>query len=288
MRNLLVVGMLLATTHAFADPKAIEKAVKTNLTELAKMSDDDKLAFTKDAIVIQERGTVVDFKEGRDGCVSGALANAFYGCVQADIKHAPGAVTSGTAGELGWFQAPFVQTMSGEDPDGNPVKSKTTYRIGGVIVKDGKDWKIAAAMYVATLSDKELFKKYLSDLPKGEPTLSGDKKLAGVVAGWFKTGFAPNAAKTGTLIASGTSPTEYKTAAAATKLATSWDKLKIVPAAIEAKLLAGGKIAWVVAEVTLPRKGGKGVSMRLVAIVVPDGDGWRWVSLMYQPPSELG
>ena len=156
------------------------------------------------------------------------------------------------------------------------------------MIKDGKDWKIAAALYVATMSDKDLFKTRQLDMPKGDPTLKGDKKLAGVVADWFKTGFAANAAKAGTLLASGTSPTEYKTAAAAAKLVASWDKLKIAPYEIEAKLLAGGKIGWVTAEVKLPRKGGKAVAMRLVAILVPDGDGWRWVSLMYQPPSDLG
>lgn len=288
MRYLVVVGMLMFAAPAIADPKAIEKAVKTNLLEIANMSDDDKLAITKDAVIITERGSIVDLKEGRDGCVTGAVANAFYGCQQVGIKHVPGAVTSGTLGDLGWFQVPYVQNINGEDPDGNPVKSKARYRAGGIVIKDGKDWKIAAALYVPMMSDKDLFKTLVLDMPKGEPKLTGDTKLAAVVAGWFKTGFAPNAAKAGTLLASGTSPAEYKTAAAATKLAATWDKLKIAPYQLDAKLLAGGKVGWVVADVKLPRKGKGAVGMKLVVIVIPDGDGWRWVSMMYQPPSELG
>lgn len=288
MRHLLIVGILLAAAPAIADPKAIEKAVKTNLLEIAKMSDDDKLAITKDAVIITERGSLVDLKEGRDGCVTGAVANAFYGCQQTTIKHAVGAVTSGASGDVGWFQALYVQNITGEDPDGKPVKSKAKYRAGGIVIRDGKDWKIAAAIYVAMMSDKDLFKTMALDMPKGEPTLLGDKKLAGVVAGWFKTGFAGNAAMQGMLLASGTSPSEYKTGAPATKLAATWDKLKIAPYQVEAKLLAGGKVGWVTVEVKLPRKGGKAIGMKLVAIVIPDGDGWRWVSLMYQPPSELG
>jgi hypothetical protein len=290
MRTVVVVAavVLFGSSPAFADGKAIEKAVKTNLLELARLSDDDKLAITEDAIVINERGLPIDLGE-HDGCVSGAVANSFYGCVQADIKLVPGAVTSGFAGDVGWFQAPYTEVVSGEDEDGKASTQKSAYRIGGVAVKVGKGWKIAAAMYVATMTDKELLATGATSMPKGDPTLSGDAKVAGVVAGWFKTGFAPAAAKTGTLIASGTSAPEYAQGAAATKLVQRWDRLKLAAVSVDAKLLAGGKVGWVTVDVRLPRKGGKGaVSMQLVAIVVPDGGSWRWVSLMYQGPSSLG
>ena len=109
----------------------------------------------------------------------------------------------------------------------------------------------------------------------------------GLVAGWFPSGFVGAAAKTGTLVASGTSPTEFKTAAAATQLAKSWDALKLGATKIEATSLAGGAIAWVKAEVRMPRKT-KAVSMTLFAILVPDGTSWKWVSLQYQPAFQLG
>jgi hypothetical protein len=140
---------------------------------------------------------------------------------------------------------------------------------------------------VNTISDKKLLAGTSGTPASGAPKLTGDKKLAGVVAGWFSTGFAPNAAKKGMLIASGTSPTEVKSGAGATTLAKSWDKLKLGATAVDAQLLADGKVGWVTADVMLPRKNNKGaVSMKLAAIVVPDGDSWRWVSLMYQSGGE--
>jgi hypothetical protein len=293
VRNLVLVAavVLLGSSSAHADRKAIEKVVKTNLAGLAKLADDDALAITRDAIVIDEHGEQVDLSE-HDGCVSGAVSNAVYGCVQAEIKHVPGAITSGFAGDVGWFQAPYTQIQTDEDYVGNPTVYKSAHRIGGVAVKVGKGWKIAAALYVAPMTDKELLASGNATVPEGDPPLTGDAKLAGVVAGWFETGFAPAAARTGatgTLIASGTSAAEYKQGAAATKLAQSWDKLKLVAVSVDAKVLAGGKIGWVTADVRLPRRGGKGaVAMKLVAIVVPDGDGWRWVSLMYQGPWSVG
>lgn len=288
MRHLLVAGAVLLSTDAIADSKAIEKAVKTNIVQIGKLANDDKLAITTDALLVGVRGTVIDLSE-KDGCVTGAVANHFYGCVQASIDHKPGAVVSGFDGDVGWFSASYVVTVTGDDPDGNAIKSKETQRISGVIVKSGKDWKIAAAVYQETLSDKDLFARPAADVATGEPKLSGDKKLAAIVAGWFKSGFATNAATKGTLAAAGTAPTEYKTAAAASGLVKSWDKLKLGATEIDAKLLAGGKIGWVNADVRMPRKKGKGaVAMQLILIAIPDGDGWKWVSLMYQPPSELG
>jgi hypothetical protein len=287
MRHFLVAALLLVAAPAAADPKAITAAVKTNLTELGKLSDDDKLALANDPVVITERGTTVNMTE-RDGCVSGAVANSMYGCLQVDIKHLPGTVSAGSDGDVGWFQAPFTAVMTGDDPDGNAINSKAAKRIGGIAIKEGKTWKLAAVQYVETIPDKVLFKRIERDLPKGDPKLTGDQKLASTVAGWFKSGFAGNASTKTPLVASGTAPAEYKTGAAATKLATTWDKLKIVPASIDAKVLANGKIGWVTADVRLPRKSGKSVAMRVAIVVIPDGDGWRWVSIMYQPPTFIG
>ena len=84
---------------------------------------------------------------------------------------------------------------------------------------------------------------------------------------------------------SGTSSAEFKTGDAATKLAASFDKLKLGATTVEAKLFANGAVGWVVADVTMPRKNGKGaVEMKLAVVVVPDGTSWRWVSMQYQFP----
>lgn len=287
MRHALAATILLASSAALANPKAIEKTAKTSITELAALHDNSALNFASDAIVIDQVGSKIDLSV-KDGCVTGAISNAFYGCFQGDVSHKPGTVISGSDGGIGWFLAPYTAVLEGENPEGGPSKpDKRNMRLGGIVTGSGSSWEIVAAMYVNTISDKKMLAGTSGKPASGAPKLTGDKKLAGVVAGWFATGFAPNAAKKGTLIASGTSPTEIKSGAGAATLAKSWDKLKLGATAVEATLLEDGKIGWITADVLLPRKNNKGaVSMKLAAIVVPDGDSWRWVSLMYQSGGE--
>lgn len=286
MRNLLLGAVLVASSAtASADGKAIEKIVKKNVVELATLADDDALEFTKDAIVVDSRGQLIALHptEEDQGCVEGAVANTFYGCAQASIKHKPGAVTSGVAGDIGWFQSPFTASIEPDDPDGKSKPEKLAMRIGGIAMKTGSTWKIVAATYVAPIPDKALLAGTGGEMPKGI-SYRGNKKVGAVVAGWFKTGFAGAAARSGTLLASGTAPAEYKTGAAALGLAKGWDKLKLAPELVDTTVLAGGKVAYAVIRVMLPRKNGKGaVEMRLSIVLVPDGADWKWVSLMYQP-----
>lgn len=284
MRHALAAAILLVSSTAFANPKAIEKTVKMSLTNLAKLADNDELGLRSDAIVLDTIGQRIDLAS-TEQCLSGSVANSFYGCVQASFEHKVGTVLSGTSGDIGWFQVPFTSISTGEDPETNVVHtSKTAVRMGGIITASGKVWTIAAAIYVYPVSDKELFKNAFPVKAVTAPKLIGDKKVAGIVAGWFTSGFAPNAAKKGTLIASGTSASELKSGAAATKLVASWDKLKMYATEIDAKILEGGKVAWVFAKVKLPAKNKKDAAeMNLAAVLLPDGaGGWRWVSLQYQ------
>lgn len=287
MRHALAATILLVSSAALANPKAIEATAKASITELGRLKDDTALKFTSDAIVLDSVGSKIDMSE-TEGCVTGAVSNSFYGCAQATISHKPGTVISGSDGGVGWFVAPYTATIEAENPEGGPsTPDKRSMRLGGIVTGSGSSWQIVAAMYVNTISDKKLLAGTSGKPASGAPKLTGDKKLAGVVAGWFASGFAPNAAKKGTLIASGTSPTELKSGAATAGLVKSWDKLKLGATAVDAKLLADGKIGWVTADVMFPRKNGKGaVPMKLAAIVVPDGDSWRWVSLMYQSGGE--
>ncbi len=263
--------------------------MKSHIVELGKLSDDDALSLTKDAIVINERGSQVDLSE-HDGCVSGAVANSFYGCVQADIKHVPGKLTIGSDGDIGWFQGPFTVAITGDDPDGNAIKTKETHRVAGVAIKDGSTWKIAAIMYVAPIPDSQLFKARERAVPTSA-NVAGQKKIAAVLTGWFPGKFAGFASKKTPLIASGTSQAEFKTAAAATKLVQSWDKLQIQASSIDVKVLPNNAYAWVTAETKLPFKKDKtkAVAMKMVMLIHDDGDGvWRWISIAYQPPFEIG
>ncbi len=286
MRHALVAAILLLSTTALANPKEIAKLAKSSITELAALHDNSDLGFTDDAIVVGNDGSVIDMK-AEDGCVTGSVANAFYGCFQGSVTHKPGTVAAGSDGDIGWFQAPYTAIIEGDNPEGGPSKpEKRAVRLGGVVKKSGSSWQIVAAAYVDPISDKQLVAVLRKPTP-GSFTLGGQKKIAGLVATWVSSGMAANAAKKGTLIASGTSPAELKTGAGAITLAKSWDKLKLRATKADATMLAGNKIAWVRVEVEMPRKGKTDVvGMTLFAVLVPGPDGpndWRWVSLMYQP-----
>lgn len=286
MRHALVAAILLVSTSSFANPKEIEKVAKSSITELASLHDNSALGFTSDAVVIGNDGSVIDMN-AEDGCVTGSVANAFYGCFQGSVTHKPGTVAAGSSGDVGWFQAPYTAIIEGDNPEGGPSKpEKRAVRLGGVVKKSGSSWQIVAAAYVDPISDKRLV-AVLRKPAAEKLSLSGQKKIAGLVAGWFTSGFAANAAPKSTLIASGTSPAEFKTGAGAITLAKSWDKLKLRPTKAGATMLADDKIAWVRVEVEMPRKGKTDVvGMTLFAVLVhgPDGpNDWRWVSLMYQP-----
>lgn len=285
-RSVLPLPLLLVVVPtAAANPKAVEAVVRKNIVELANLADNDVLGYGERAQVIDHMGSSVDM-DSEEACLSGAVANAFYGCLQASVTHQPAKIIVGLDGERGvaWFQAPYTAIVT-SDVEDDAKPTKTAMRTGGIAIKHGKRWQIVAQMYSLLVSDKELLAGTDGKPATGAPTLRGDTKLAGVVAGWFASGFAPNVATTGTVVASGTSRSELKTGPGARKLAASFDELKIDATTVDAKLYAGGAIGWVIADVKMPRKSGKGaVEMKLAVVVVTEGKSWRWVSLQYQFP----
>ncbi|MCX5747235.1 MAG: hypothetical protein NT062_32600, partial [Proteobacteria bacterium] len=85
-----------------------------------------------------------------------------------------------------------------------------------------------------------------------------------------------------TIVASGTSPTEYATGPTARTLAAAWDKLGLRVKSIEATTYGKDHaIGLVVVSVGLPYKQ-KAAPMTLYAIVTRDDKGaWRWSSLQW-------
>lgn len=287
MKRALAIVALLGS-QAAANPE-IAKTVTASIVELGKLADDDKLNLASDAIVIGQMGSAIDLSQ-HDGCTSGAVANSFYGCNQASISHVPGKAIADAAGDVGWFAIPYTVVTEDDDHAGGPLKKwKSPARAGGIVVRTGKRWEIAAIMYTNAIADADLLSKNDGPPVTAAPKLSGHGALAKEVAGWFATGFAPKAATKGTVIASGTAPNELKTGAPAIALAKSWDALKIGATTVDAKLLAGGKVGWIRAAVMMPRKKAAGaVALQLTVVVVPEGAGWRWVAMQYQPTFRLG
>ena len=281
-----MVAIVFLVSTAYADP-AVQALAKKNVVGLGNLADDPELGLADTAVVIDQMGQRIDLAS-EDGCVTGAVANDFYGCNQASHEHKPISVDVGadTAAGVGWFQVPFTVISTFDNFDtGKEEKSKSAMRTSGIAIREGKSWKIVAQLYALLVTDKELLAGTGGKPASGAPKLSGDQGLAKAVAGWFTTGFAPAAATKGNLIASGTSEKEHKTGAAATKLVASFDKLKLGATTIDAKLFAGGKIGWAIVDVMMPRKNGKGaVEMNLAVIAVPEGGTWKWVSVQYQFP----
>lgn len=164
----------------------------------------------------------------------------------------------------------------------NQAATSTPIRINGIAIK-GKPWTIVAASYSEEIADADMIERAGHISPAlAIPTavvVRGDAGLAAAASGWF-SGLAGGASRTDKLVANGTARDEYQTGDRATKLAASWDKLKLGAYKIEARTFGNGGIGFVRAVVGLQVTRAKRiVPMVLAAIAVPIDGGWRWVSL---------
>lgn len=274
------------------DRRAIQKLVETNVHQLAESpdSDDSGLLLAPNAIVVLPHGEPPekvdepDAQQCRTDTVTGAYANHMGCALYTTVRHAPPKPVFSVihpTHRIAWFQAPFTATVSNESPDdGKVTKEKVVKRAGGIAIGSGSTWSIAAIMYTETLPDRALLARV--GVEPGKPAVSGDPVLGAAVAKWIAGGFASNAAQDQKqLVASGTAATEFATEAAAHELAAGWDKLKLSPLRVDAKLLAGGAIGWATAHVAMPRKGRGPVELVLGVVAIPESGGWRWVSLQF-------
>ncbi|MBV8761646.1 MAG: hypothetical protein JO257_30410 [Deltaproteobacteria bacterium] len=267
----LLVGAALAG-GATSSQKAVEALVRKHLASLAAFADDDKLGLAKDPLV-------VGLSEMPPGFPGGIAARLHAD--GPDVTHTVKSVAIGIddAKGVAWVQAPFhfkdEPRVSPESGEGNLwLITEGDMRFGALVIRDGKDWKLAAVDYSTVVPDQELMKGATEQKPT---MVAPTDDAAKAVAGWFKGGLVTHAA-TGTVIASGTSPSEYAVGAAATKLVAKWDKLGLVVEHAEGRMF--GDYAVVQAVVSLPVKG-KSVGMGLFAIVRRDGSDWHWLSLQY-------
>ncbi|HUJ62345.1 MAG TPA: hypothetical protein VLX92_27750 [Kofleriaceae bacterium] len=285
----LVLGGMFAAGVAYAGPKpaspraAIEAILRANIAGLPKFERDaQKLGIEPSTIAYLTTGTRATVDD------NGTFSDNFYGDWQATIEHKPATPTIviDASGELAWFQAPYTIAADSQNPDGKRDVLSWVARLGGIAVRKDGVWHLAVAAYSYTISDRELF----ATEPRGdwdkvatvEPELHGDAALAKAFAGWFASGFAAHAGPAAQLVASGSSPGEFRTGAGALPLVKSWDGLGLYPLAIEATQVAGGKAAIVRADVQIPvKKTGHAARLELFAVVVRDGGDWRWVSLQY-------
>ena len=296
LAGLSLAGVALAAVAAAAQPKPAadpRAAIATTLARAFKSPDnwDGKLReLAPGAILVDRDGGVV--KDGNlgfhtfgdDAFPTNPEESMQVSQVEAQLDRAPVIVADAAAG-TGWFRGTLVYKITNVQVglDGGTLKLP----VSGVVVRDGAGgWKIAALIVTDPLADRDLIARATRRklaLSTAAPKLAGDAALAKEVAGWFATGFTGKGAGGAPRYALGTAPGELGVAAAADKLAASWDKLKLAATAIDAR--AFGPLAFVRAEVQLPlKKGGGAAPLVLGAIAVREAGSWRWVGLQWATP----
>ena len=276
--------LVVVTSFAVATPQATETQVhllvQSHLALTARMSGNDQLLLTKDALV-NVRG--LDLSSDTDDFpISDSVLHSLN-----RITRKLGKLTTGAndATGVGWFQWEYQAHITFESainsmPDVYDVKE----RVGGLAVRDGTTWKLAAVQYSDLKSDAALLadKQNRREALPAQAKLTGDATIAKTVAEWYATGFASNAAGSPNIVVSGSSPGEYAKGAATAKLVKGWDKLKLVVDTLEARSYAGGKAAAVRGVVVWPSKKGKGGTLlHVLVVLVHDGTQWKWVSIQY-------
>ena len=279
----IMVALLSLARFAHADAKQdIEGLVRQHLATIT----DDKAkapAITNDIVMI----VPVHFTSNR-------LVN-WYGAKADQVVQKLGPLTTVVNPEkhVAWFhgtvEANLRLTVCG-DPGcvddklpAHQVRQNKAWRISGIAVDD-KGWKLAAVMWSEVVKDAELMKHVDPDAARDQPAQHGDEAPAKAFASWFTTGsLAAAQSKQALVVANGTSPSELAVgAAAANKLAKSWDALKLWSSQVNSKLFANGAIAFVHGDVWIPGKPKGGIKLELGAIMVPEDGGWKWVSLDFK------
>lgn len=296
MKRLAVLMLVAAAGTAHADKAAdVTALVKKNVEAMAAADDS---AYTKtlakDAVTYDGNGVAFTAKDCKD-CSSEAFKSLYGEYANGKATHKMGklVVQVDEAHGVAWFQGPFDATFKSEggaNPCGPPTAGGTSteqMRVSGVAIDDKGTWKIAAVMYTHPMSDADLIdkaKSYEVKAPGGTTKVTGAKEVATAVQAWFPK--LTSGKSTGkTLVASGSAPGEYfGDAATVNKVAGAWDKLDLAAWNIDARSFGNGAVAFVHADTTMPiKKTSFAAPFALAAIVVKEGDSWKWVSLQFAP-----
>jgi hypothetical protein len=265
-----------ATTRADAK-KEVESLVRTEATTI--LDENAAHAPRIDAIEIYPTTMMSNMRMG------------MYGALADNIVHTVDKLTVVVVGKVAWYHAVVVGSYqlahcnaTGDDCK-KPTKEKTTWRLSGV-ARDEHGWKLAAVMWSKAISDAELFKAAVPDAniggAAGEPP---DPQK--IVRAWFRGGsIAKDISSSALATANGTAPGEISQGAAAGKLATAWDALKMLEIGFSSK--QWDTVAFVSGEVALPvkKKKGQTVIMKLGVVLVQENGNWRWVSINFSPKDE--
>ncbi len=160
-----------------------------------------------------------------------------------------------------------------------PHADKLRVHVSGLAFEQADhDWKMGALAFSVTMPDSELVERLSLVAEPSAPDLVGDAELGKAIAGWFTAGKLATSAAASAM-AAGSAPDEIGSGAAATKLATTWDKMKLLPAKIDAKV--SGRFGTAYALLAWNYKG-KYLLLMLTVIAVHDAAGWKWAVLDFE------
>jgi hypothetical protein len=284
MRFAIVLVWIGSAAVAAADPAstaAVDKVVRANLA--ASFTSHARLAATATAdlafapAVDENRTPWWDDRCGDTFCNDEVML--FGGWIMLGMKPAPvkPRIVVDDAAHVAWFAADLKLIGTLGTGESITVKGAWPLRVTGILVDD-HGWKVAAEKFSLVVPDATLVGK--DDWVPNYGEITGKPSLE--IAAWFPGHLAEHQSARAHAV-NGTAPADVgRDRASMTKLAKAWDKLALVPKSVDVTALAGGKVAWAHATVTLPVKGG--VKILTVGIVaVPEDGGWRWVSLNWSP-----
>jgi hypothetical protein len=261
---------------ALADDKAdVEKLVRKQLSSF-------DTAMTSMSGTIEGAGGFIRAVRHSPDSYKGGNISPTFNKVSGQPSFKPGAITVVVLEDAAWFHG--IGTFTMKTADKKPITETRTMRVSGIARKKDRGWIATGELFAIAVDDKALVedvKKITFKAPTGAATLDGDKTLARTVDRWITAHeFGKSASSAPDVVASGTSPTEHKTGAAAGTLASTWDKLKLLPIEIDAKLVSP-TLGFVIADVAMVMPKGPPAHVVLGAILVKEKETWKWVSLSW-------
>jgi ketosteroid isomerase-like protein len=272
-----------AGAPATAEIEAITKIVNAQFDHFNDASDDAKLGFAADAIVVGDQGLGT---LGRIPDVVVATREVFGGHDDANV-----AVTLAADGKSAWASGTTTLTLLPRDD----ASYKAQWRFSDVLAKGATGWKIVAwaltqPMANATANrDAKAGKLQVPTAftdPNGEskPLDPGDATLRAAFTTLTTDGLDAAAAARSDLVAIGSGPGERTVGGAS--LAGGWNaswKGKSTISSIVARLAPSGTTGWVAAHVMLAKPGYQ-LPFTIFAVFDKAPNGWSLVHMHFSVP----
>ena len=264
--------LLVLARVAHADPAADVRTLVTSA--IAKIDNEPAFdLFAHDAMrLVGKHATPPRDDFSMNGTVWSQIFDAPADIVEKSVGTVEVVMLPGN--HVAWFAAPVTVSLVGKPHlmhvtgvarDSQSLMGKVT-----------KGWGLDLLAVTTAVPDAVLVKtNVVAAIPAAPDPDDTDKELTAAIHDWFAhASFAAHAATSA--LAIGTAPPEVTRGAAAIKLATSWEHLKLQVTAISASNGQAIATAW------LPV--GKGfVALTLIVGAVKEAGEWRWVSLQFAP-----